>query len=254
MDADWRIRALGYPYSAPPGDCVWIDGRVEPWAGGDIAALGAMGTVAGAPRTPVLAIGSNRAPDQLARKFADFAAPCAIPLARARLKGFDVVFGAGIAGYGAVGGATLAPSPGTEVQVWVSWLDDAQLARMHATEGLAAGVYGFLELQEIELTFDAGPVWTSALAYVQRRGALNIGGGPIALAEAPATRRRFAALRQRQLQAALRDRFAPGATVDAFVLENLADPALRRRRVAALSADAVAFDWPNVVDRTPSVG
>ncbi len=250
-EADWRVRALGYPYPAPPGDCVWVDGRVEPWADRDFAASGAVGAAGDAPRTPVLAIGSNRAPTQLARKFADFTAPCAIPLARARLQDFDVVFGAGIAGYGAVGGATLAPSPGTTVQVWVSWLDAAQLARMHATEGLAAGVYGFLELNEIALTFDAGPVWTSALAYVQRRGALNLGGGAIALAEAPASGRRFAALRQRQLQAALRDRFAPGATVGAFVRENLADQNLRQRRIASLAGDATPFDWPNVVDRTP---
>ena len=62
---------------------------------------------------------------------------------------------------------------------------------------------------------------------------------------------RFAALRQRQLQTTLRDRFAPGATMDGFVLENLGDPELRRRRIASLARDAIPFAWPDVVDRTP---
>lgn len=255
MDAHARARALGYPYPAPSSDCVWVDGRVSPLEGCDVnaiaRALERVGADPRARRTPVLAIGSNRAPQQLARKFAEFASPCAVIVAKAWLRDFDVVYGAGIAGYGAVGGATLAASPGTTVEVWATWLDDRQLARMHETEGLAAGVYGFLELRRIDLRFAAGPEWQSALVYVQRDGALNLGGAPTALAEIAAEGRRFQALRQGQLQSILRDRFAPGATIDGFVAENLERPVLRQARVASLRETAIPFDWPHTYDRTP---
>ncbi len=254
MDPIVRARAREYPYPAPPGDCIWIDGRLAPLAGLDdsaiASALRAVGADPDSRRTPVLAIGSNRAPAQLARKFADFPSPCAVVVARAALKDFDVVYGAGIAGYGAVGGATLAHSRGARVEVWATWLDDAQLRRMHETEGLAAGVYGFLRLKQVDLSFRAGPRWNSAFAYVQSRGAFNLGGAPVALAEVPASGRRFQALRQGQVQAALRDHFAPGASIDSFIAENLERPAIRAARVAALADAALAFDWPHTEDHT----
>ncbi|MGZ0189391.1 MAG: hypothetical protein ACKVH0_15535 [Alphaproteobacteria bacterium] len=250
-----RARALGYPYAAPLGDCIWVDGRVEPLGGGGVntvaSALEDAGANPRAKRTPVLAIGSNRAPAQLSRKFDDFPSPCAVVVARAHLQDFDVVYGAGIAGYGAIGGATLAPSPGTTVEVWATWLDDKQLARMHETEGLSAGVYGLLELQQINLRFDSGAEWTTALAYVQRHGSLNLGGQPTALQEIPALNRNFQALSQRQLQLILRDRFAPAASLDRFIQENLENPSIRQARAKALRETAISFDWPHIQDRTP---
>lgn len=256
LDDDARDRALQYPYAPPPGDCVWADGALTPLNGVDVNAIGAALQAVGADprgrRTPILAIGSNRAPVQLARKFADFPKPCAVVVARAQLQDFDVVYGAGIAGYGAVGGATLAPSPGTRVEVWATWLDEAQMERMHETEGLSAGVYAFMELRRIDLVFDAGPQWTSAMAYVQRRGALNLGGAPVAIAEAPATGRKFQALRQPQMQAVLRDIFSAAAPLDKFIAENVMRPETRQARIAAMSRTAIPFDWPYAHDRTPA--
>lgn len=255
LTADERTRALGYPYPAASGDCVWVDGRIFPLEGAGVndiaAALDHAGADPRARRTPILAIGSNRAPDQLVRKFAGFDAPCALIIARAQLKDFDVVYGPGISSYGAVGGATLAPSPGTTVEVWATWLDDAQLARMHETEGLKAGIYALLELQRIELAFAAGPRWTSAEAYIQRAGALNLGGAPVALAEIHASGRRFPALRQSQAQAMLRDRFAPNLSINRFIAENLRHTPRRIARTASLRANAIPFEWPHVHDITP---
>ena len=255
LTADERYRAVAYPYPAPASDCVWVDGRIEPLVGAGVndiaAALERVGVDPRAKRSPILAIGSNRAPSQLARKFSGFPAPCAVLLAKASLKGFDVVFGASISGYGAVGGATLAPSPGTVVEVWATWLDDAQLTHMHETEGLSAGVYALLELQQIDLTFAAGPVWTVAEAYVQRAGALNLGGTPTAFSEVPATGRKFQTLTQRQAQAMLRDRFAPKLTIDQFIVENLQNREKRVARVQTLRQSAIPFEWPHMHDVTP---
>lgn len=254
LDPIARERAMGYPYPSPPFDCVWTKQGLMRLKGHDPRAIGralqSVGADPEARRTPVLAIGSNRAPAQLLRKFHDFEAP-AVVVARATLFDFDVVYGAGIGGYGAIGGATLAPCSGAAVEVWTTWLDDDQLQRMHETEGLAGGVYGFYELRSLTLCFAAGTRWPKALAYVQKRGALNLGGRPVALAEVPAERRRFPALRQPQLQALMRDRFAPGATVDRFVHENLTKPDVRQARIKALSENAIPFDWPHMLDVTP---
>ena len=255
MDAETLRRALGYPYPAPAQDCVWTKSRIVRLKGGGVNAVAdallEVGANPRARRTPVLAIGSNRAPEQLARKFRDFPDDTAVVLARATLKDFDIVYGAGIAGYGAVGGATLAPSPGTAVEAWVTWLDDNQLTKMHETEGLAARVYGYFELQQIELTFASGPVWNSVLAYVQRAGALNLGGAPVALAEIPASGRRFQALRQPQLQERMRDQFAAGRPVQAFIVENIDPDGPRQARMSLLRRSAIPFDWRHFQDRTP---
>ncbi|WP_339861722.1 hypothetical protein [Thalassospira alkalitolerans] len=56
------LRAFLYPYDAPDHDFLFGDGIVSPLPRDSIA-----DRIAG--RTPVLAIGSNRAPVQLARKF-----------------------------------------------------------------------------------------------------------------------------------------------------------------------------------------
>jgi len=249
-------RAMRYPYAAPTGDCVWTrNGGVTLLDATDVNAVAAglerVGANPRARRTPVLAIGSNRAPEQLARKFQDFEDPAAVILAKAQLAEFDVVYGAGVAGYGAVGGATLAPSPGTSVEVWVTWLDDQQMQRMHETEGLSAGVYAFLELQKIDLAFASGPRWDAVAAYVQRGGALTLGGEPVALAEVPAKGRRYQAMAQAQMQRTLAARFAADKPLEGFVAENIASPDLRAARAAALKANAAPFDWPHVTDRTP---
>jgi hypothetical protein len=79
-------------------------------------------------RTPVLAIGSNQSPARLAQKFGHDAAHV-IPVQRATLRNFDVVYSAHISRYGAVP-AMLQTSQGASVTVAVTWLDDAQLGIM----------------------------------------------------------------------------------------------------------------------------
>jgi hypothetical protein len=88
-------------------------------------------------RVPVLAIGSDAAPEQLARKFihAGLIADPLIPVLRARLHDFDVVHASCITAHGSVP-ATLWRSPGTVVDVFVAFLSPVQLSRMHETDGV----------------------------------------------------------------------------------------------------------------------
>ncbi len=181
---DWLARALGYPYPAHHDDFLFGDGGVRP--------LAADHPLDGL--TPVVAVGSNRAPEQLARKFAGM--DVAVPVIRMRARDVDVVHAAHVARYGAVP-ATLAASPGTSVELWITWLDEPALAHMDRTEAVGVNY----DRVTVSLNWEnPGPrAPRRALLYSARRGLLTLDGAPVALADIPAADRRFPALRQEQV-------------------------------------------------------
>lgn len=181
---DHIARALGYPYPAHGQDFLFSGGGVSP--------LPADHPLDGL--TPVIAVGSNRAPAQLARKFAGL--PAAVPVTRLLAHDVDVAYAAHVAGYGAVP-ATLAASPGTCCELWITWLDASALARMDATEALGVNY----DRVAVSLRWaDPGPRTPArALLYAARRGLLRLDGAPVALAAIPAEARRFPAMTQEQL-------------------------------------------------------
>lgn len=177
-------RAFGYPYPAHPADFLFRDGVAAPLAA-DHRYDGL---------TPVIAVGSNRAPEQLARKFAGM--PCAIPVTRLRARNVDVVHTAHMAGYGSIP-ATLAASPGTTVELWITWLDEPALARMDATESVGVN-YDRLTVA-LDWAETGVRVPETALIYAARRGLLHLDGSPIALSTIPAEARRYPAMTQEQV-------------------------------------------------------
>ncbi len=195
-------------------------------------------------RTPVLAAGSNQSPEQLARKFASFdGGPASrIPAQRGTLAEFDVVYAAHLTRYGSVP-ATFQSSPGAAVTVFVLWLDEAQLAHMHATEPN----YTFDRLSGISIAFDDGSGLDAAFSYSSKVGCIDFGHGCGSLAEIPAEGRRFPALSQHEALAAVRDRLSPGRPLDAFILEHVEDPAIRRSRSNVLGAAAISLDFPREI-------
>jgi len=198
-------RALGYPYEAPRRSFALVEGRaVDPGS----ADLGP------SPREPLLAYASNASPVVLARKLDGLGE--ALLAERSRLSGFDVVYSAHISPYGAVP-ATLAPSPGTEVDVFVLRLTSAQRQALAATEPN-------YELSEA----DGLP------AYLSRNGCLRLDGSPIALRAIEARNRRLPELGQRQVLERVRDLLAPEVSLQRFVGDSAADPALARRRSEVL--------------------
>lgn len=233
--AERIARAKSYPFGPPADSYLFQGGRVAPL--GPVARA-----VAG--RTPVLASGSNAAPAQLARKYAGSGEAVAIPVTRVRLADFDSVYNAHIAAYGSVP-ATLFPSPGTTLVTFVTWLDDAQLAVMHATEQPGVN-YHYAELSGIRAEVDGLGALDAAYAYISVAGCLVRGDAPVALAEVAAVGRRFAAVTQPEMLAHVRDVTAPGMELDAFILETVADPNLRAARGARLAAQARAFAHPGL--------
>ncbi|MHA1536942.1 MAG: hypothetical protein ACTSUD_05250, partial [Alphaproteobacteria bacterium] len=158
-----RRRALRYPYDAPDGSYTLRGGRVRPFAPEEIEG-----------RLPVLAVGSNRSPERLRRKFGT-GTDATVPVQKARLGDFDVVYSAHVTGYGAVP-AMLQHHPGAEVEIAVTWLDAAQLEAMHATEGLGVN-YDFGIVEGVRLTFDNGAELDSVHLYVGRRGHARVRAG-----------------------------------------------------------------------------
>lgn len=221
--------AKTYPYRVPRASFIYVDGRADPLEG----PLDRSG------RIPVIAYGSNRAPEQLARKFTGWPRGTVVPVTLARLADHDVVYGAHFTAYGALP-AVLARSPGTAVEVSVTWLTEAQLTRMHATEGPSN--YRFARLGGVALEVDGYGRVETCWGYVGRRGALADQGRSVPLAAVRAENRRGTPLLQDAVLDLARDRLAPDAALDLFILQTIACRITRAHRSERLQADAVAVE------------
>jgi hypothetical protein len=183
-------RALGYPFEAPSGSYTLRDGKPgeldheEPIEG---------------ERVGLLAYGSNAAPAVLAAKLGAGTDP--VPVVAAELAGFDAVYSAHIAVYGSVP-ATLHPSPGTTIPVFVAHVTPEQLRRVALTEPN-------YELEELG----------ALRAFVSRHGPLLVGGRPAALARIEARGRSLPELDQREVLEHVRGIVRPDLDLESFVLE-----------------------------------
>lgn len=113
---------------------VVLDGeRVRGWAG-DVGRV--VEGCGGAPlreRVPVLGVGSNGAPAQLAYKFARGGVSGVVPMVPVRVAGLGVGVSGHIGGAGYVPAAPY-PLPGGASSMVLSWLDTRQLAVVDASE------------------------------------------------------------------------------------------------------------------------
>ncbi|MCB9958833.1 MAG: hypothetical protein H6843_09540 [Rhodospirillaceae bacterium] len=220
---DWYGRALGYPYDVGRTPLLFRPGGAVPLPD-DWSPVG---------RVPVLAVGSNRAAQQLARKFAGWPAETEIPVTVAEVIDHDVVYSAHFASYGAIP-ARLAAAPGVRAEVGITWLTPAQLACMHETERGAN--YTFTDTVEIDVVDRrAGPLG-SVGHYAGRHPPLRMGGQPLALAAIAATGRRGPAAHQDTVLGLVRDRLEPGAELAAFLRRIVTDDAARDRLSRRLRA------------------
>ena len=246
-------RATGYPFPAPPHSYLFVNGVAHEIvdAGRDPVRDGRLrdgeGVVPAAEllrrldiadaaglddRVPVIAHGSNASPEQLARKFADVEGDVVIPVIKAWLDDHDVVYATHLTRYGAIP-ATLERSPGTSVELAVTFLSAPQLALMHDTE-IAAVNYVYGRLDGIRLALDGLGERDTAFVYLTLHGALAPGGAPLALAARAARDRAFEPLTMRAMLGLARDEVAPGMALDDFILENVANDDLRAEHTQRL--------------------
>jgi hypothetical protein len=202
-------RALAYPYAAPARSFLQLDGRARELPDGDLDLAG---------REPLLAYGANAAPDALARKLAS-APAVPLPVLRAELAGFDVVYSAHVSPYGAVP-ATLHPSPGTTAPVFVLYPTAEQRALLGATEPN----YELTRLRSIELRLaqEATPLagqeaLSEVDAFLSRHGCLRLSGSPLALAAIRSTGRSFVEMGEAAVLELVRTAHSPDLDLEVFV-------------------------------------
>lgn len=223
--------ATAYPFAIPEESFLFLDG----------AALPLPSDWREAGRTPVLAVGSNQSPEQLARKFAHMPKPVRVPVTRCWLEDFDVVYATHLSRYGAIPG-NLHPAPGCRVRLSVTWLDPDQLAVVHETE-LTGENYVYGRLEGVAATLTDGTPLDELHAYVSLNGALNVDGRPRGLAAMRAENRPHPAILQPEALALLHARHGAGRSLEAMILASIGDPAERRRLTDILRADALRCDW-----------
>jgi hypothetical protein len=233
-DAASFARALAYPWTRPEGSYLL--------RGGAVGLLGELAaeerervirqlTAAEGGRLPVLAFGSNAAPEVLERKLAHFPGENdrAVLALTGRLRHFDVGASAHAAIYGAMP-ATLFPSSRTAVCATVLWVTPAQLTQLAWSEiSYRLGkLRTRFEVDESATSFD------EVLAFVSRFGAFCVEGSPVALAAVPASGRTADALTQEQLlDAAAALAIGPGATAETLVRAIFEDMGQIGPRIAA---------------------
>ena len=242
MSAALLAIAKGYPYEAPSTSFLYRDGAEHALPVGDDGRLPVDGWRREG-RVPVLAYGANRSASALARKFAGWPKGTSIPVTRALLEDHDVVYSAHLSRYGSAP-AKIERAPGVTVEVGVIWLSPTQLDRMHETEG--AQNYRFERLVRLSLAFPAfDTVLDRAFAYVGRRPNLSRDGTPIPLAAVTAKGRQLTALTQAETLGHIRDRLAPDAGLNEFILQTIGCPITRQHRTERLgrvSAKKGAYD------------
>jgi hypothetical protein len=226
---------LDYPFERPGTSFRWSAERWEP--------LGSFTSVheVSAGRRPVLAIGSNASPGQLTRKFpdrqfADRRSPDgSIPVLTAEIDDVDVVYGAHVAPYGSLP-ATLLDTPGACAHVFITWLTDGQLLRMHETEGLGHAY----QLRRIDGVRCHGESVASALAYVTADGAWASDDGPLGLSAIACPGSSRPRRTQREAWDLLAADLDSGLDGQALIDQVLDAPPWRRRVEAHLASHRIA--------------
>lgn len=230
-NAERLTRALGYPYPIPDHSYVVHNGDVSPMLSDE-----AVGLRQG--RIPVLAVGSNQSPAQIMRKFRgpDWHP---IPCEKCVIHDFDTVFSAHISGYGSIA-ATLHPASGTSVSLYINWLHESHMERMHMTE-LGNENYAFAELTDIRIKTEFEFEMDRVHFYRGNIGAFMPDGVPIPLAEVSAQNRQWVALNQKGIQERLQAMTAPTLKLDTFVLSSISEPEERARRATMMQQCAEPF-------------
>jgi hypothetical protein len=253
-------RAERYPYTIPPRSFIQVGDRTLDLVSFDPRSVkeslvkdedspprplkahfdGQTSASANEDRMPVLAYGSNAAPEVLKRKFGD-GEDMMVPMIRARLFDFDVVYSAHFSPYASIP-ATLQRSQGTYVATFVAYLTESQIQTMSETEPN----YFLASVQRVDCQLAFGPRLTNLATYLTRHGCLAMDHSEIALADIDAEGRQFPTMSELQVLEYVRKRLVPNQEFERFIVETAEDEQLSRQRTEELKTDARDFayeDW-----------
>ncbi|MFF4157464.1 hypothetical protein [Streptomyces sp. NPDC001678] len=166
------------PGPAPLGDWRPVGADTQDAPGGPSldGVLAALGRDPADRRHPVLAVGSNASPAQLAHKFATAGLSAAVPLVPVRVGGVAVGCSGHIGRHGYVAAAPYA-APGARTTLVAGWLDGEQLTAVDATEFNYRRV--LLPGDRFPVALPSGERLRGAYLYVSKWGVLTgPAGGP----------------------------------------------------------------------------
>ncbi len=233
-DAERLVRAKSYPYDVPKSSYILFQGAPVP-----LKRMNPPDDTA--ERIPVLAYGSNASPQQLVNKYPDLGEEEGIPVLKTALTGFDVVYSARFSSYGAIP-AMLAPSPGTRLTTYVTWLTEEQLEVMHDTELGPDGdgsAYTFGKLTGILAMIDAVGLREEVYMYQSAAPAMGHDGALVGYSEVEARERNFQTYGHERVLQAAHEGIAPEMTLEAFLLEAATNPEARAAYTARLHKNGV---------------
>jgi hypothetical protein len=219
--AEVLTAAAAYPYPAPVRSFLQVGERTL-----DLAEAPDL-----VGRRPLLAYGANASPAVLARKLAPLP-EVPLPVMRAELADFDVVYSAHIAANGAVP-STLQRSPGTRAPVYLAYPTAEQEEVLTATELN----YELAQL-ELEARTEDGEAVSLADAFVSRHGCLRLDGAEVAVAAIESEGRRLPSLEEIEVLERVRHILAPDQDLERFVESSL-DPGLAGTRTAVLHGNSI---------------
>ena len=222
-------RALDYPYPSPAYDFVLDNGSV--------ARLQDKGSLAG--RIPVLAIGSNRSPEQLLRKFSE---RDILPVTLIQLCDYDVVYAAHMTSYGSIP-AVLTRSPGTVIDIGINWLSRIQLERMHETEAIGVN-YNFGIASKLNILSSNEHKIHNVGCYLGIHGCLSLEKSLIALKEIKARKRVFTALSQADILGEIHLDHSKGVPFEDWLRHLINNIDARRNITTALAQNATKNTLP----------
>ncbi|MCX5085325.1 MULTISPECIES: hypothetical protein [unclassified Streptomyces] len=131
-------------------------------------------------RFPVISVGSNACPAQLRHKMEGLGVSSTIPIVKARVTGIGVGVSAYVSPLGYVS-ASPFHTPGLSMDLFITWLDAAQLEIVDASEGISDpdGEYDrvLLPPEDFPMVLDSGELLGGAYLYVHRYGVLHDGSG-----------------------------------------------------------------------------
>jgi hypothetical protein len=218
-------RAVAYPYEAPLHSFVQVGSETRKAQAEQLDLR---------EREPLLAYGANASPAVLTRKLA--ALPDQeLPVLRAELLGFDVVYSAHISPYGAVP-STLQRSPETIAPAFLAYPTADQLELLTATEPN----YELRPLPGSAVRTELAIAPTEVRAYVSRHGCLALEDSEVALAAVAAAGRRFPAMGEVEVLEHVRHLLAPELDLERFVESSL-DPGMATARTTVLRGNAIPF-------------
>lgn len=250
-----------YPYAKEPGSYLFVNGVAYPYrdlSGGltqDATVTVAPGQIgkardvltqldaqsaAGEKRTPVIAYGSNAAVSALTRKFVNapnYQGSAVVPVTRVTLQDLDIAWSPHFVFNGAMP-ATVTNSAGAQPSVWITWLDDAQLQRMHDSESVG-NFYAYGTLDRKQLASSEVALAVDPTIYVDCYGSL-IGEDRrvVAVADVPARGRTLPAATSLEAVAGVRSVVNYSGSAFDLIVDNVKNPQTAQARTDQIETKA----------------